>query len=1471
MNDHDLTFLEREPTVLLYNSFVTNNSVLSEPMDNIFHIYSFGFVLGEDFSKTAKSFRNHTTNAFKRDLVWLFWLMILSVEDLQNGAFYIDVSKRANLSLYNAVIKAIARKKCNLHTGRDTKLIKQYVKGHYRFDLEQQMDLANEIARLEAEDIKKQRAEQEKKNKQKKRKRNATPEPGEREIIGYMMNMRENKRVSDPIPGHPEINGTRLNPYADIAMTTTFDIVDAEGNLYEKPVLQDLIRKHRDTIIPKVKMFVTPVPHKDDKDELVGYLVQFITLDSSWNPGKTLNKLKNADLIREMYPHYAYCPTKKFPTSNFTSNRYIQKITLMQRVLMNDREVDTRFGNQDLEDYSSPLHLSKTLTIDFAVGRLMEHGGDPTILDGLMRNSSRPENLNPGMPMTLNPTQGCQTYMYMPEQVFWYNPEYCGLYEQYFPGVPVVDTSVLDPVNEPPSPLIALGEKFLVSREDVYAAIPELLTKERTGNDLVLLHRDAEIILKKLEKARPKNRFETFTKMHSLYLEYGEDWRDYVEDEDYEELERYEAYRLKYREIQQIFMDQFKDKCVLDGQVENLQVPAAFKALLLWYKNYADKHESFTREHVLEDPDLGFFGNVMVRTFMTLGYTFNLVQPLFTALLEGQFSVYDNHKDTVRFNLLVFGGPGTGKSYHIMEMAQKLMIEGTWGRADYITAAADSSDIPIEMMIRLRDEIESWYVNSKDAQNNPRKVDQKKTALSSGTVTTRTFERIEMPNGKWLRGVRKVVSKQDYTEAGSTNHVKPPNCPLSDRYVMLTMKQSDINPSKYKDTDENSSQELKSASVEYFHRNQFMSAIIKKAVYTFAISEKVEMQLWDDVWGKMLDILKKYGLDIRVARGSNILKTLARQYTARMAGHHTWDFPGSPYFNQPFALDQLTELQRYLYITPDIILFVFTMLSEKFIDSDYGNVMRAVFKLLHIKEADYHTSPYILFRRDTERMISFKRIKTDSTRDHRTEVDLNYFQFDSSPEELAQKLSPLTNPRLPPKHVAGVLTRLSETTCVPRTGQNKRNGYGLVPDKVLADHVIRKNRRMIVGAKDIPIRVQQLCSEVESSHVESVMRRVNGLHANFLETTNDMLTARQHKCHISQLDLVLLDLLCPFDETFEIETIGQRAAALKEGELQSLPENDLKAILMSIDGYTFDDQLPPHEQFGNYSLSFADAVILSYGFKIGYFREYRGPNQPVRTEYSRFSEDDIPMLNNVPVTELADGEYQSIPVVQILKAPHRVCICPMAYEMFNPVIIQDAWEEATILPTTRPGKRLLGWPLEEDSQLLKSLSLTSDYIGEVISAFNEMAEENNLLPRSHGIAFDRLTNADRDIERFVSEPSRRVGKNQTEPYHVSRDLGRESAIRQHIRAGFPIDEEVHDPAFLMRRYRKNGGQFGHVDYPKALLEKKRVYQKRRATTRLGVGSRAVLRSAKENENKRRKKSSTAAQQGDALDNYFASY
>lgn len=1089
----------------------------------------------------------------------------------------------------------------------------------------------------------------------------------------------------------------------------------------------------------KVSMTITEIPHARNPDEIMGLMVWFVFHDYNADPGffyrRMVQNLRNRDTrsktigmgVRgaeepEMFSAYesymlSYHPAGKHTTLE-TYARCIQ--------ILNPDYVGAHYsGNMgmflsDLDPTTnSKAHVFNLLTPEFAIQCLKDAGGDPDVLGTAAQWINRDDGV-------LKFPQSVRTWKPMHAHVFWDNPKLSGFVRHYFPHVDMRSdflrslTSGMD--------MQAFLDGASPDATQAYSKLEKMLTDDirhfnadldegrdlgyTTSNEFVYKAKQTSEIYHHINQHFPsRHAQQTMLEAQELQRLHSVRWRQYLTHDQMRRVEELELYNVVLNTAQEALTKQFCSLIQLEKDPSSLPVSEPIRAMIKWYQNvHATKLPHMTREYVTIDPNLDPFGNTQIRQLYIYTHYAKILQPMICLLSEGLFSCYDAFMDELSYHMMIHGRYEIGKTWTgIRTLTKFTTIPGTVSEYSLATKAADTTQKHSYDEIVATDECPEWIVNENEAKKHPEQVNKEKVKMTRGQLVQRTFAFVELPSGRKVRWNEDITTDHKKACVFISNGTAESKRALSSRMHRLIMKQCEISPNDMKGYVGETA--MKDAQM-WLHINQFTSALSKKLAACGGILPDVEMQLFEDVSSRVIKFLQQQNAvpaDVGGTRSLEIIKSYLRQLIYKMAIRYTYDFPWSKHYKKKFHPEQLRDIQPFLYVTVEMIFWVWTACASEWVNDDYCNVLQAMLKEAGVVWGRDDT-PYNLFENDLEGRIKFKTYEDkffNSNDNHDLHdkhlVDLNYLVLEGTEDSIAQKVAQHTMPKMEPEQIKGVFKRLSEMQKVPTSG-----GY----------RPVRK------GALELWHRYRG-----DGTKQTGVKCPADFLHAN-----------------------------------------PNMADPRTEGDMPFLPEGATLAIVDRSD-----------------------------------------------------------------------------------LAKKKLYFMPGFADSFRQDIILDALMHATVCRTTRPGKILLGFTNRENPSRLDVHNMTESDISSFITALDEDTgfyydEDNNwvnddpdVTSRRQGIVFNRaaaLSETDVRIETTAPLAPKPEGDEtwkhkytedaaaMSKTHEVVEDLNADSALRQHLRCGRPLDEPVRTPQWIAAQNALHRVPNNQVDYPHDEINKRGVMEKK---------------------------------------------
>ena len=834
-------------------------------------------------------------------------------------------------------------------------------------------------------------------------------------------------------------------------------------------------------ITPKVTMTVTAIPRQGGDpavhEDVVGIYVRFLIRDPNLNTGtfftRIMNNLANRkssvgmrgpQATPDLFMNYASLFYSEHPAGNKTSRQTYYRCACEYVPALRkdgDKSESEIFNSMNIVDRKDNFHLSRILTTQRAVQAMSLADADYAYTTIGIDNTY----WDPVAKVARFPPKST-TYKYNSIGVFWSHPVDVGLSEQYFPhismdadflailvsGGSMKDYFEAEDAQRETDQVYndvqqVLGSEWRVERK---AILENKLVDYHTNNEFVHRAAEAGVMNKRIMQLLPSHYRETLRQVQELVREHGSRWRQEAREHGTHEFDK----RIAECELYNKVLEKAQMSCVktfcglwqLEGNVDDLCIPGPIKIMLKWYRdNQKTKLPNMTREYTLWDPDLGFFGNSILKQLTIFSGPARILQPLLCLLTEGLYSTYHWAPRKLCFNLLAHGRYGVGKTYPLITIpAEFACIQGTITEYSTSTAAADTTQKHAYDEIIAADEVPEWKVNKLEAKKNIERVNKEKIKMTSKKVEHKVFSNEKTATGENVRWARTIRTDHYVALIEVTNAVVEAKEALSSRYHRVTVPQPPV-PSRELTGPVGAA--INQDAKLYLNINQFMSAAAYKMSMCGGMLEDAEMQLFKDVSNRVLNYLvHRKAIDKDVCeRGLEIMEPYVRQLVYHMGIHYAFDMPCSPHYMKEFEPSMLRDMQPYLYVTTEIIWWAWTTLACGWIEENNSNVLRAVMKVAGVNWDDAET-PYQHYEadigKDGHKFIPFRE------RLHKGEqcIDLHYITLEGPTDQLFSLIAMETCPKLSTTDVAGVMYNLSKHAVrVPR------GGYAWLPVKAAAE------------------------------------------------------------------------------------------------------------------------------------------------------------------------------------------------------------------------------------------------------------------------------------------------------------------------------------------------------------------------------------------------------------------------------------
>jgi hypothetical protein len=1022
----------------------------------------------------AKAWVDYVQTQHVNPLVFMLQLMMLLMESTSlEGGFTCNINAQTNPKEYHEICVITAKTLKGLATKDEWKRRREHVFTNSKVDLKFTHDVGYEKMVLDAQKkkkktTKKKKKKQEKKKTTKKKKQGKKRKLTEKDTVDSRFvefnmdfvrfsNVGGNVAfIEEEVQDNEEENEEEENNEEE---NEEEEDEEEENNEEEEVHIEKPPYFGPEEAVDKISMTITEIPHEDDESLIMGLLVFFIIRDPAINPGvfyehcmENLNMRKirkvraqTAMLKPEMFPDYENFMLSFLPAGNRTTlETYTQCIQLLYPDFVTQHYTWVgQFLDRVVINADTPAHIWNLLTPEFAIQNLRDANGSSRIL----RRASNWVNRKEGL--VTFPQEGARTWKPRHMAVLWYSPIHLGFSNHFFPFVDMnsdflqslsAGVNMTDYLNgstdgQPKENKKLTKIEQLLSRNAL--VLKKSIAAQRslgyeTSNEFIYANREASVVYSCVDSYYPEQHYaDTLVEVQTLVARYGQRWREFLDDDLKQHVEECELYNSILNKAQDSLTERFCSIVKLDENVEALNISDPLRRMVEWYqKVHETKLPHMSRPYACYDPDLDPFGNTMLQHLFIFTRFAQILQPIICLLSEGLFSCYDAFQEELSYHQMIHGRYDVGKTYTAINILRNFStIPGTITEQPMSTKAADTTHKHSHDEIVVTDECPDWIVNEAEARKNRDLVNKEKVKMTRGQLVQKTFLWLELPGGRRVRWNEDVTTDHKKACVFVTNEALESKKALSSRMHRLIMKQPNVSASEM---DGYVDETLKTDTKMWLHINQFMSAMSKKLACVGGIRPEVEMKLFKEISSRVVKYLTQHNAIGNEAgqRSLEIMKPFLRQLVYKMAIRYAFDFEWSENYERKFSLEQLRAIQPFLYVTVSQIWFVWTACASEWINDDYCNVLQAMLAETSCEWKEGDTC-YSVYERDTKDSVKFKTFenryyeKSDIVQD-KFKIDLNYMVLEGSEDNIAQRVSQHTNPKLEPDQVKSIFKRLSE-------------------------------------------------------------------------------------------------------------------------------------------------------------------------------------------------------------------------------------------------------------------------------------------------------------------------------------------------------------------------------------------------------------------------------------------------------------
>ena len=402
-----------------------------------------------------------------------------------------------------------------------------------------------------------------------------------------------------------------------------------------------------------------------------------------------------------------------------------------------------------------------------------------------------------------------------------------------------------------------------------------------------------------------------------------------------------EIFQEKYREHQQWAIHAMKTQC-LDPDAAISEVVSK---MLTWRSTSNCK----TVHHAIKDPSLSVFAN---RYLVLLeGYEqYYLISTAHRMLYLIQHARYDAFRRDFGLHLNCFqaGDGATSKSFLFLLM-EKMSIEGTMEVLTYQTGKSDAVDGNRNDVVTVCHEAPpGMFRSAKNPNADSSQEAMFKEKLTSQRVTCKTWCQDE---GTGKRSSRITKSECVGVWMGATNDAKGDvEEALQTRFFWGNFEQQQR---RGRDIDDCMNGERMMSTEDKAHRKrlfkegkeeQFRVMLVEKAIWTKVIKD-VDATASNILVPRFKSKMSKNSIIRPGPRDWERVKLFARNQAIVTAIETVCNLPGGKHYGKPFVEEMIPDLEPYLKVTEEMVLFTLTLFADQFRSPVEHKIMNTIWTM----------------------------------------------------------------------------------------------------------------------------------------------------------------------------------------------------------------------------------------------------------------------------------------------------------------------------------------------------------------------------------------------------------------------------------------------------------------------------------------------------------------------------------------------
>jgi hypothetical protein len=656
--------------------------------------------------------------------------------------------------------------------------------------------------------------------------------------------------------------------------------------------------------------------------------------------------------------------------------------------------------------------------------------------------------------------EGVPAYVLHPRMCFWYSQQYLGIgyitwptakrqedfaqalimgdvkiqngqliESSVLPAATADDTSIPTTLSEYMASHKRRFVSPLVDKRDLLTSRPKLLNYE-TGDQIVLWQAEGEEAMQYIRQLLPEDP-ESNPEQYAVYCT---------------AMERFRAGQL----------GKFGSIWTLDSTVDTKPISQAHKAVIRHLGDVARKSEkgTVTMHMPYFDEGMTVFGNMCIQRMMLFSKSNRIINTKIPFMAAALLSTFDKKRDgEPKVHLSLSGPPAAGKTFPLHFFIKKCFIRGTFEVISSQSDKANNIDGHLGSSIALMDEPPKWYHDADAEDKNYDKVQETKNVFTQHQHN-RSVLSVTEHEGNSFRLQKNIYTDDPRTWAFCTNKPRDKKHALGTRIFQVTLPKPILPPEAF---DYEVKASMTGDTRAFFKLDQALCVEVYTAM-TLGLIPDIDMWLFRIISQSVFHVLREWKVidGDRGDRSRQIMAAFIRHLIIVHGVTACRHVPGGALYNVPYCPEDVVKIGPYLVCTLEMVLTTLHFMASELIDEDMLNAMVALCKLCKYNPSVSAYENYNQSRGE----IPFKQTRNPKSKhgdDNDGSLwDLNMLYIEGTPETIAGRVAPLTEPQLDVTQVQSIIFKdMVGKSFPPMSGKRYRTDE-LITSAFLYDGIINQ-------------------------------------------------------------------------------------------------------------------------------------------------------------------------------------------------------------------------------------------------------------------------------------------------------------------------------------------------------------------------------------------------------------------------------